>query len=214
MPARASSFLHDSPCRRKRGPLTHLAPFMFAWRRRDRRRGVDPDRRREPQLLPCSGPVPGTAIGSSECAGSAAAGKAPGHGPAQASCRSHSGHAAIRTDLSGTVLPHHFAAGDDDGIGGTAAGRADARKNPRSVDIAAAIRHSFAARGSALRSRFCCVVQVLRARPREASGANPTATFRHCRCCRRRSRIARAPGSARRQRQAWLTAGRLWSDIE
>ena len=106
--------IHDSPRRTKRGPLPHLAPFIFAWRRRDpHRRHVDPDRRLEPPLLFCSGPAPGTAIGSPECAGSAAAGKAAGHGPAQASCRSYSGHAAVRTDLRGAVLPRHSAAGDN-----------------------------------------------------------------------------------------------------
>ena len=58
-------------------------------------------------------------------------------------------------------------------------------------------RRSFATHGVALRPRVCCVVWALRVQPPEASRANRIATFRHCRCCRRRSLCARArPGKA------------------
>ena len=91
------------------------------------------------QLLFCSGPASGTSIGSPECAGSTAARETARHGPAQASCGSDSRRGAIRTDLSGAVLPHHPAAGDDHRIGGGAAGRTDTGKNPCSIEIAATI---------------------------------------------------------------------------
>src|SRR4051812_13556653 len=189
--------IHDRPRRRKRGPLPHL------------RRSYSPGGAEMITAATLTRPPPGTApialirssfgtaIGSPECAGSAAAGKAAGHGPAQASRGSYSRDAAVRTVLSGAVLSHHFATGDNHRIGGTAAGCADARENPRAVDICRRhhrLRCFFATRGSALQSRFCFVLPALRARLRAASRANRTATFRRYRCCRRRPLIARAPG--------------------
>ncbi len=55
-------------------------------------------------------------------------------------------------------------------------------------------RRFSAKRGAVRRARAwaCCAVRASRSQPRAASRAIPTAISRHCRCCRRRCRIARS----------------------
>ena len=121
-------------------------------------------------------------------------------------------HPAVGTDGASGGLTDYLAAGDDDRVAAGARTRdAYGAHNPRAIEtVAAAATALCAMRGAVLPPRVCCGVREHQ--PRVAALANRKAISRHCRCCRRRCRIAPAQRRFRmRPRRKQRAAQSRWN---